>query len=73
MGVGKMSKIGNYVVGLQESAMVPCPDCDGDGLMTVEVPKPQSFSRDIGELYEELQQCDLCNGLGEIEREDEDE
>ena len=72
-----MSKIGNYVVGLQERAImkftVPCPICEGDGLMTVEVPKPQSFSRDVGELYEELHHCDSCNGLGEIEREDEDE
>ena len=68
-----MSKIGNYVVSLQESAMMPCPDCDGDGVVTVEVPKPHSPSRDIGELYEELHHCELCDGLGEIEREDEDE
>ena len=53
--------------------MVPCPECDGDGLVTVEVAKPHSPSRDIGEVYEELRSCECCDGAGEIEREDEDE
>ena len=39
-----MSKMGNYVVGLQESSMMPCPDCDGDGVVAVEVPMPRSIS-----------------------------
>ena len=68
-----MSKMGNYVVGLQESAMVSCHDCDGDGVASFEVPMPHSPSRDIGELYIEEGTCETCGGLGEIEREDEDE
>ena len=68
-----MSKMGNYVVGLQESAMVSCHDCDGDGVVAFEVPMPHSPSRDIGELYIEEGTCETCGGLGEIEREDEDE
>ena len=68
-----MSKIGNYVVGLQESAMVSCHDCDGDGVAFFEVPMPHSPSRDVGELYIEEGTCETCGGFGEIEREDEDE
>ncbi len=52
---------------------IKCPDCDGEGVADFEVPMPHSPSRDIGELYEEMHHCELCDGLGEIEREDEDE
>ncbi len=53
-----------------------CPQCDGQGSETVDVPRPQSFSRDVGELHEELRTCDMCGGSGEVEDdeyEDEDE
>ena len=68
-----MSKMGNYVVSLQESAMVSCPDCDGDGVVAVEVPMPHSPSRDVGYLDTRMEDCETCSGYGEIEREDEDE
>ena len=53
--------------------VVECSICDGEGLETVEVAKPQSFSRDVGEIYEELHPCERCDGSGYIEVEDEDE
>lgn len=66
-----MSKIGNYVVGLQE-AQVECPDCDA-GFATVTVYKPQSFDRDVGEPYEVGRTCETCSGSGFVDKEDDDE
>ena len=68
-----MSKIGNYVVGLQESAMVPCPDCDGDGRVEVEFAVPHNFNRDVGYLDTRMEECENCYGSGEVELEYEDE
>jgi hypothetical protein len=68
-----MSKMGNYVVSLQESAMMPCPDCDGDGRVEVEYAVPHNFNRDVGYLDTRMEDCETCSGYGEIEREDEDE
>ena len=44
-----MSKIGNYVVGLQE-AEVDCPECEGNGMVEVEFAVPHNCNRDIGYL-----------------------
>ena len=68
-----MSKIGNYVVGLQESAMVPCADCDGDGRVEVEFAVPHNINRDVGYLDTRMEECENCYGSGEVELEDEDE
>ena len=63
-GVGRMSRIGNYVVGLQEMVSTrPCPDCNGDGQVEVAL-APDCFRED---------DCENCNGSGEIVLEDEDE
>lgn len=43
-----------------------CPVCEGQGLETVEVARPQSFNRDVGEIYEELHHCENCDGSGEV-------
>ena len=43
-----------------------CPNCDGTGLETVEIFKPQNPDRDVGEPYEELRKCETCDGSGEI-------
>ena len=59
-GVGRMSKIGNYVVGLQER-FSECPECKGGGKLEVTV-EVDSF-RDID--------CDMCNGTGKLEEDDE--
>ena len=67
----KMSKMGNYVMGLQEEQDI-CPDCD-EGIETVTAYKPHSFSRDVGEPYEYGRMCETCSGSGFVDREDEDE
>jgi DnaJ-class molecular chaperone len=55
-----MSKIGNYVVGLQEASN-DCPECNGYGQVEVTV-EVDSF-RD--------EDCDMCNGTGKLEEDDE--
>lgn len=52
--------------------MTKCPDCDGDGEVEVETYRPQSFSRDIGEIDSRMETCETCNGDGEVEDEDYD-
>ena len=48
--------------------MDACSECQGTGTVEVEVAKPQSFSRDIGEIDVEEKTCETCNGGGEMER-----
>ena len=55
-----MSKMGNYVVGLQERSS-ECLECKGGGKLEVTV-EVDSF-RDID--------CDMCNGTGKLEEDDE--
>ena len=69
-----MGKVKEWLMELQELKMtVTCPVCEGEGLEAVEVFKSQSFSRDVGEPYEEMRHCEACDGSGEIALEDEDE
>ena len=69
-----MGKVKGLMMELQELKMtVTCPVCEGEGLEAVEVFKSQSFSRDVGEPYEEMRHCEACDGSGEIALEDEDE
>jgi|GEM_PF-1584415 len=72
-GVGKMGKVKSWMEDLLESAMVECPQCNGDGECEVDYHMPHNSGRDIGEIETRTEQCDMCDGLGEIEREDEDE
>ena len=48
--------------------MDACSECQGTGTVEEEVAKPQSFSRDIGEIYVEEELCEACSGGGEVER-----
>ena len=68
-----MGKVKSWMEDLQESAMMPCPDCDGDGRVEVEYAVPHNFNRDVGYLDTRMEDCETCSGYGEIEREDEDE
>ena len=57
-----MSRIGNYVVEMQEMVSTrPCPHCNGDGQVEVAL-APDCFRED---------DCENCNGSGEIVLEDE--
>ena len=54
---------------LQETPiMQACEGCEGTGTVEYEVARPQSFSRDIGEIDVEEETCDMCGGGGEVER-----
>tara|TARA_R110000803_G_scaffold56858_1_gene114294 strand:+ start:273 stop:476 length:204 start_codon:yes stop_codon:yes gene_type:complete len=48
-----------------------CPTCEGTGVEMVEVFKPQSFYRDVGEPYEEARRCETCDGSGQVDWEEE--
>jgi len=64
-----MSKIGNHVVHLQEIPVyMDCPVCNGTGEIEVDEYKPQSFSRDVGEIDTRWEICDECLGNGEVYR-----
>jgi DnaJ-class molecular chaperone len=52
---------------------IPCPRCEGRGFETVEVPMPQSNSRDVGEIYEDDRACEECAGIGVVEDEKEED
>lgn len=64
-----MGKMKEEFMRLQETPIMDeCPECHGAGTVAYEVPKPQSFSRDIGEIDVEEKTCETCNGGGEMER-----
>ena len=70
-----MSKIGNYVVGLQE-AMIDCPECSGTGECEYEYARKGSFDNPEGYLEDYWADCENCGGTGIIEvdvEDDEDE
>lgn len=50
---------------------IECSECDGIGSCEYERYKYRSFSDDIGgiEIYED--DCDTCNGTGQVDTEDE--
>jgi len=51
-----------------------CPECDGDGLVVVEIYRPQSFNRDVGFIdCEDPRQCERCAGEGVIFKEEDDD
>jgi len=53
--------------------MIVCPACAGDGTIDLEVPRPQNFNRDIGEVDVVSTTCHACDGRCEIEMDDYDE
>ena len=68
-----MSKIGNYVVGLQEAAetKVDCPECMGEGTCTYDRFVPQWFNNAYGYYDDYITECDNCEGSGKVEEEEE--
>ena len=64
-----MGRMKEEFMRLQETPIMDeCPECHGAGTVEYEVPMPQSFNRDIGELYTKAETCETCNGGGEMER-----
>tara|TARA_R110001599_G_scaffold60348_1_gene167742 strand:+ start:2127 stop:2342 length:216 start_codon:yes stop_codon:yes gene_type:complete len=70
-----MSKIGNYVVGLQEAAAtkVDCPECKGEGECAYDRFVPMGFNNDYGDFEEYIAQCDNCEGSGTVEIEENED
>jgi DnaJ-class molecular chaperone len=54
------------------SNLIDCPECDGDGTVEREVWVRQSATWH-GDFGSEVQDCDNCNGKGQIEPLEEDE
>lgn len=52
----------------EEPLMDKCPTCEGSGSVDVDVPRPQSFDRDVGVLDTRVENCETCAGSGEMER-----
>lgn len=48
----------------QEAKRNQCEDCEGSGVITSDVARPQSFSRDIGMIDEVAVTCEECLGTG---------
>ena len=67
-----MGKVKSWMEDLTESAMIPCPECDGEGRCEYEHEVPMSNSNPYGYLEAYWADCENCHGSGEIEREDED-
>jgi hypothetical protein len=64
-----MSKIKQQMMAMCEEPMMdPCVECLGDGVVEVDVPRPQSFSRDIGYMDSETIECEHCAGVGKVDR-----
>ena len=52
--------------------MKPCPECHGEGRIEYDLPRPQSFTRDIGYIDTIKTICDRCGGYCEVELDDDD-
>ena len=48
-----------------------CWDCDGEGIVDVEVYRPHNFNRDGGVIDVKPMECETCGGTGRLEVEDE--
>jgi DnaJ-class molecular chaperone len=55
---------------MPERLWTECPECEGDGKIEYEVPKPDY--RYGGELVGEVRDCETCEGRGEIEQHEEE-
>ena len=55
------------------SELVKCPECDGEGDIIYEVPRPHNVNRDVGVIDIEMEICKRCNGDGMVEDDDDDD
>ena len=68
-----MGRVKDIFQDQRERASKVCPECDGDGKVVEVTYRRQSFSRDIGEPYEDPVDCERCQGEGAIFEEENDE
>lgn len=43
-----------------------CPECDGEGYVEVEYPRPATSIGGYGDYETRPEQCDTCDGMGEL-------
>ena len=48
-----------------------CWDCDGEGIVDVEVYRPHNVGRDVGVIDVKPMQCETCGGSGRLDVDDE--
>ena len=68
-----MGRVKDIFQDQRERASVVCPECDGEGKVVEITYRVQSFSRDIGEPYEDTVECETCRGEGAIFKEHDDD
>lgn len=64
--MGKMKQM--MIEMCEEPMMDTCVECLGDGVVEMDVPRPQGFSRDVGFLDSEVVECENCEGSGKVAR-----
>ena len=64
-----MGKIKNMLIEAMETQIMDaCAECQGSGMVEVDVVRPQGFGRDVGVIDGVLEDCYACGGVGEVER-----
>jgi hypothetical protein len=64
-----MGKIKNLLIEAMETPIMDaCAECQGSGMVEVDVVRPQGFGRDVGVIDGVLEDCSACGGVGEVER-----
>ena len=64
-----MGKIKNMLIEAMETPIMDaCSECQGSGLIEVDVVRPQGFGRDVGVIDGVLEVCETCSGDGEVAR-----
>ena len=66
-----LSDIFDKVFYSQEQRTKVCGECDGEGIIELEVPRPHNFNRDVGVIDTTPVPCEECGGTGRLEVEDE--
>ena len=51
--------------------VIVCPDCDGEGRVEYDLPRPHNLHRDIGYIDTVMDDCETCSGYGELEVDDD--
>jgi DnaJ-class molecular chaperone len=54
------------------SDMIECPECEGYGYIEIDDPQPHAGGWNCGYIDTTWTECEHCNGLGEIEPEEEE-
>lgn len=62
-----LSDIVDKVFYSQEPRTKVCGECDGEGIIELEVPRPHNVNRDVGVIDVKPMECETCGGTGRLE------